>query len=31
MLPDIEESVDESAKLLGYSYGPGYKGLLSAR
>ena len=27
-LPDIAESVDESAKLLGYSYGPGYKGLV---
>ena len=28
MLPGIAETVDESAKLLGYSYGPGYKGLL---
>ena len=27
-LPDIAESVDEGAKLLGYSYGPGYKGLV---
>jgi hypothetical protein len=27
-LPDSAESVDESAKLLGYSYGPGYKGLV---
>jgi hypothetical protein len=27
-LPDIAESVDESAKLLGFSYGPGYKGLV---
>ena len=27
-LPDIAETVDESAKLLGYSYGPGYKGLV---
>ena len=27
-LPDIAESVDESAKLLGYSYGPGYKGVV---
>jgi [ribosomal protein S5]-alanine N-acetyltransferase len=27
-LPDIAESVDESAKLLGYRYGPGYKGLV---
>ncbi len=28
MLPGIAETVDESAKLLGYSYGPGYKGVL---
>jgi hypothetical protein len=28
MLPGVAETVDESAKLLGYSYGPGYKGLL---
>lgn len=28
MLPGIAETVDESAKLLGYSYGPGYKGAL---
>jgi hypothetical protein len=27
-LPDVAETVDESAKLLGYSYGPGYKGLV---
>ncbi|HUQ53646.1 MAG TPA: DUF1801 domain-containing protein [Gammaproteobacteria bacterium] len=27
-LPNIKESVDESAKLIGFSYGPGYKGLL---
>jgi hypothetical protein len=27
-LPDIEESADEAAKLIGYSYGPGYRGLL---
>jgi hypothetical protein len=27
-LPGIAETVDESAKLLGYSYGPGYKGLV---
>ena len=27
-LPDSAESVDESAKLLRYSYGPGYKGLV---
>jgi hypothetical protein len=27
-LPEIAETVDESAKLLGYSYGPGYKGLV---
>ena len=27
-LPDIAETVDESAKLLGYGYGPGYKGLV---
>jgi hypothetical protein len=25
-LPGVAETVDESAKLLGYSYGPGYKG-----
>jgi hypothetical protein len=28
MLPGISEGLDESAKLLSYSYGPGYKGLL---
>jgi hypothetical protein len=28
MLPGIEETADGSAKLIGYSYGPGYKGLL---
>jgi hypothetical protein len=28
MLPGVAETVDESAKLLGYSYGPGYKGAL---
>ena len=28
MLPGIAETVDESARLLGYSYGPGYKGVL---
>ena len=27
-LPGAEEILDESAKLLGYDYGPGYKGLL---
>jgi hypothetical protein len=27
-LPGVAETVDESAKLLGYSYGPGYKGVL---
>ena len=27
-LPGAEETLDESAKLLGYGYGPGYKGLL---
>ena len=27
-LPDSAETLDESAKLLGYSYGPGYKGLV---
>lgn len=27
-LPDISETVDESAKLIGYSYGPGYKGAI---
>jgi hypothetical protein len=27
-LPSISENVDESAKLLSYSYGPGYKGLV---
>jgi hypothetical protein len=25
-LPGVAETMDESAKLLGYSYGPGYKG-----
>ena len=28
VLPGAEESVDESARLLAYSYGPGYKGLV---
>ena len=28
MLPDVAETVDASAKLLGYSYGSGYKGVL---
>ncbi|HEY9183527.1 MAG TPA: DUF1801 domain-containing protein [Gammaproteobacteria bacterium] len=27
-LPDVAESLDEAAKLLGYSYAPGYKGLV---
>lgn len=27
-LPGVAEGVDTSAKLLGYSYGPGYKGLV---
>src|SRR5215468_4559822 len=27
-LPGAEETLDESAKLFGYGYGPGYKGLL---
>ena len=27
-LPGATEGVDRSAKLLGYSYGPGYKGLV---
>lgn len=27
-LPGVSETVDESAKLLGYSYGPGYKGVV---
>jgi hypothetical protein len=25
-LPDVDETLDVSAKLLGYGYGPGYKG-----
>jgi hypothetical protein len=28
MLPQAQESLDKSAKLIGYSYGPGYKGLV---
>jgi hypothetical protein len=28
MLPGVSETVDESANLLGYSYGPGYTGVL---
>ena len=28
VLPNVEESLDRSAKLLGYGYGPGYKGLV---
>src|SRR5215471_3372858 len=27
-LPGAEETLDESAKLLGYGYGPGYKGVV---
>jgi hypothetical protein len=27
-LPGIAETVDEAAKLLGYRYGPGYKGVV---
>lgn len=27
-LPDASESVDEKARLIAYSYGPGYKGLV---
>jgi hypothetical protein len=28
MLPRTEESLDESAGLIGYGYGPGYKGMV---
>ena len=28
VLPDATESVDESAKLIGFGYGPGYKGVV---
>jgi hypothetical protein len=28
-LPGIEETVDEPARLLGYGYGPGYKGMIA--
>jgi hypothetical protein len=28
LLPDAQESLDRSAKLIGYSYGPGYKGVV---
>ncbi len=28
VLPGIEEKADFSAKLIGYSYGPGYKGVV---
>jgi hypothetical protein len=27
-LPDADEGVDESARMVGYSYGPGYKGMV---
>jgi hypothetical protein len=27
-LKDVQEEVDEKAKLLGYSYGPGYKNMI---
>jgi hypothetical protein len=27
-LPDVAEKLDEAARLLGYSYAPGYKGLV---
>ena len=30
VLPGAEETLDESAKLLGYGYGPGYNGLVCA-
>jgi len=26
--PDAEETLDESAKVIGYGYGPGYKGVV---
>jgi hypothetical protein len=29
ILPGIEETVDAKANLLGYGYGPGYKGLVA--
>jgi hypothetical protein len=28
VLPNVEESLDRSAKVIGYGYGPGYKGLV---
>jgi hypothetical protein len=28
MLPRAEESLDEAARLIGYAYGPGYKGVV---
>src|SRR5436190_23734344 len=28
ILPGSEETLDESAKVIGYGYGPGYKGLV---
>ena len=28
VLPDVNETVDESAKLIGYAYGEGYKGVV---
>ncbi|HEY0414190.1 MAG TPA: DUF1801 domain-containing protein [Allosphingosinicella sp.] len=28
-LPGVEETADESANVIGYGYGPGYKGLIA--
>jgi hypothetical protein len=28
LLPGVQETVDESAPVIGYGYGPGYKGLV---
>ena len=29
VLPDVDEGVDQTAPLLGYSYGPGYRGAVA--
>ncbi len=30
LLPDVEETLDRTAKVIGFGYGPGYKGMVCA-
>jgi hypothetical protein len=30
LLPDVEQTLDRSAKVIGFGYGPGYKGMVGA-